>query len=57
MRSAEVAQSFYEAVEGGDLPVRPAMLAADCAWMEMEGFPTRVAATLGASASEVLSGA
>lgn len=41
MNSAEVAQSFYEAVEGGDLPAGLALLAADCAWTEMEGLSTQ----------------
>ncbi len=41
MSSAEVAQSFYDAVEGGDLPGGLALLAPDCAWTEMEGFPYR----------------
>ena len=38
MTSAEVARSFYNAVEGGDLPGGLALLAPDCAWKEMESF-------------------
>jgi ketosteroid isomerase-like protein len=38
MTSAEVARSFYNAVEGGDLPGGLALLAPDCAWTEMESF-------------------
>jgi ketosteroid isomerase-like protein len=38
MNSAEIARSFYVAVEGGDLPGGLALLAPDCAWTEMEGL-------------------
>jgi ketosteroid isomerase-like protein len=38
MTSAELAGSFYEAVEGGDLPGGLALLTSDCAWTEMETF-------------------
>jgi ketosteroid isomerase-like protein len=38
MTSAELARSFYEAVEGGDLPGGLALLTPDCAWTEMESF-------------------
>jgi ketosteroid isomerase-like protein len=36
--SADVARSFYEAVEGGDLPGGLALLTPDCAWKEMDSF-------------------
>ena len=39
MADADVARSFYEAVEGGDLPGGLALIADDCAWTEMAGFP------------------
>jgi len=34
-----VVRSFYENVEGGNLPAGLALLTADCAWTEMAGFP------------------
>jgi ketosteroid isomerase-like protein len=38
MTSAELARSFYDALEAGDLPGGLALLAPDCAWTEMESF-------------------
>jgi ketosteroid isomerase-like protein len=38
MGDADVVRSFYERVEGGDLPGGLALLADDCAWTEMETF-------------------
>jgi len=39
MADADIARSFYEAVEGGDLEGGLALIAPDCAWTEMAGFP------------------
>ena len=39
MADADVARRFYAAVEGGDLPGGLALIADDCAWTEMAGFP------------------
>jgi uncharacterized protein len=41
MTSAEVVSSFYNAIESGDIPAGLALIAADCAWTEMDGFPCR----------------
>lgn len=41
MTSAEVVWSFYNAIESGDIPTGLSLIAADCAWTEMEGFPYR----------------
>src|ERR1700756_4319977 len=38
MSDADVVRSFYQRVEGGDLPGGLALLADDCAWTEMETF-------------------
>ena len=38
MGNADIARSFYEAVEGGDLPAGLALLTPDCRWTEMEGL-------------------
>ena len=39
MTNAEIVRTFYEKVEGGDLEGGLALLAPDCAWTEMDGFP------------------
>lgn len=39
MTNAEIVRSFYESVEGGDLERGLVLLAPDCAWTEMDGFP------------------
>ena len=39
MTSAEVAWSFYNAIESGEIPTGLALIAPDCAWTEMEGWP------------------
>ena len=39
MTDAELVSSFYDAVEGGDLEGGLALLAPDCSWKEMDGFP------------------
>jgi ketosteroid isomerase-like protein len=41
MNSADVVSSFYNAIDTGDIPAGLALIAADCAWTEMEGFPYR----------------
>ena len=41
MTDAELVSSFYDAVEGGDLEGGLALLAPDCVWQEMDGFPYR----------------
>jgi len=37
--NAETVRSFYENVEGGNLPAALDLLAPDVAWTEMAGFP------------------
>jgi ketosteroid isomerase-like protein len=39
MADVDIARRFYEAVEGGDLEGGLALIAPDCAWTEMAGFP------------------
>ena len=39
MTNAELVQSFYDSVEGGNPAAAIALLADDCAWTEMDGFP------------------
>jgi ketosteroid isomerase-like protein len=41
MTNAALVRSFYEAIEGGDLEGGLALLAPDCVWKEMDGFPYR----------------
>jgi ketosteroid isomerase-like protein len=41
MTSAEVIESFYNAVDSGDIPTALGLIAPDCAWTEMDGFPYR----------------
>ena len=41
MTSAEVVESFYNAVDSGDIPTALGLIAPDCAWTEMDGFPYR----------------
>ena len=41
MTSAEVAWGFYNGVESGDFDTALALIAPDCAWTEMDGFPYR----------------
>ena len=36
MTSAEVAWSFYNAIESGEIPTGLALIAPDCAWTEMD---------------------
>ena len=39
MSNADVVRSFYEGIEGGNLPAALDLLAPDVAWTEMAGFP------------------
>ena len=41
MTNAEIVRSFYESIAGGHPDRGLALLAADCAWTEMDGFPYR----------------
>jgi ketosteroid isomerase-like protein len=41
MTNAEIVGGFYDAVGGGDLEGGLALLAPDCTWREMDGFPYR----------------
>jgi ketosteroid isomerase-like protein len=39
MTNAEIVRTFYDSVGGGDLERGLGLLAPDCAWTEMDGFP------------------
>lgn len=39
MTNAEIVQTFYDSVGGGDLEQALGLLSPDCAWTEMDGFP------------------
>ena len=39
MSDLEIVRRLYDSIEGGDLEGGLALLAPDCAWTEMDGFP------------------
>jgi hypothetical protein len=41
MSNVSIVKGFYDSVAGGDLEGALALLAPDCAWKEMDGFPYR----------------